>query len=93
MTLNNLGAAQMSLGDFDAARQALQSARELDPLAPLPYFNLAMIEDAEGNAEQSARLLQQARDLGFKGSMSDRFIGRTGELVARAEGHGAKRSA
>ncbi len=92
MTLNNLGAAHLSLGDFEAARRSLDHGRELDPLSPLPYFNLALLEQVQGNPEQSTRLFERARDLGFTGATSDQLLSQAGVLLARIEGHGAKRS-
>ncbi|MGH0029196.1 MAG: tetratricopeptide repeat protein [Myxococcota bacterium] len=92
MTLNNLGAAHLALGDLGTARRALEEGRTLDPRSPLPYYNLALLEQVEGNAGESARLIERARDLGFEGATSDRLFAQAGELLARIEGHGAKRS-
>jgi tetratricopeptide (TPR) repeat protein len=93
MTLTNLGAAYLALGDFGAARRSFDQGRELDFLSPLPYFNLALLEQVQGNPEQSTRLFERARDLGFTGATSDQLFRHAGELLARIEGHGAKRSA
>lgn len=92
MTLNNLGASHLALGDFAVARHWLEAARGLDPLSPLPYFNLALLERVQGNAEQSSRLFERARDLGFTGATSDQLLRQADELLARIEGHGARRS-
>jgi hypothetical protein len=44
LALNNLGAAEIFLGEFAAARAHLERSRKLDDENPLPYFNLAELE-------------------------------------------------
>jgi tetratricopeptide (TPR) repeat protein len=89
MTLNNLGAARLMMGDFERARENLQSALELDRLAPLPHFNLAMISKLQADEQAFQDHLQRARELGYKGSSVDALLSRMGQVLAQVEGRGA----
>jgi tetratricopeptide (TPR) repeat protein len=50
-------------GDYAAARQAAEKARELNPLSVQPYFELAAVEDAAGNPQAALTDLQRAVQL------------------------------
>jgi tetratricopeptide (TPR) repeat protein len=47
-------------GKYQAARTAAERAKDLDPLSPQPYFDLAAVEDAEGNARAALLMLERA---------------------------------
>jgi len=49
MALNNLGAAEIFLGEFAAARNHLEQSSKLDGENPLPYFNMFQLEKILGN--------------------------------------------
>jgi ATP-dependent Clp protease adapter protein ClpS len=74
MALNNLGAAEIFLGKFAAARDHLEESRRLDYENPLPYFNLARLEKMLGNEAGAQHCLEQAKQLGFRKSLADRLI-------------------
>jgi Flp pilus assembly protein TadD len=77
------------MGDFERARENLQSALELDRLAPLPHFNLAVISKVLGDEQAFLAHLDRARELGYKGTSVDAFLRGLGGTLARVEGHGA----
>ena len=43
-------------GDYAAARQAAEDAKDLNPLSVQPYFELAAVEDAAGRSSVAAKL-------------------------------------
>ncbi len=71
MALNNLGAAEMALGEIDAARTHLTRAIELDPRCPLPYRNMGTLTLRTGSVTDAMPWLQKAEALGFRGDQSD----------------------
>jgi tetratricopeptide (TPR) repeat protein len=89
MTQNNLGAALLQVGDLKAARSALDTAVRLDPLYPMPYFNLALLAQAEGAPAAAAGLLERSRALGFDRATCDQLLGAAGRLLAVLEGRGS----
>jgi len=74
MALNNLGAAEICLGEFAAARDHLEQSKRLDGENPLPYFNLAQLEMVLGNDATSRDCLEQARRRGYTKNLSDRLV-------------------
>ncbi len=86
MTLNNLGVISIEQGKFEDARELLDRAVSLDPQAPLPYFNLALIAAADNREDLAKELLGKAEERGFTGSSVDQLIRQAGELLARIEG-------
>ncbi|MGC4093217.1 MAG: hypothetical protein QM756_36080 [Polyangiaceae bacterium] len=87
MARNNLGAACLQLGELEKARQWLESARQLDPLAPLVHFNLALVTAVEGDSATADALLQQSVQLGLTRSWHDRFAQSLQRILAAVEGH------
>jgi tetratricopeptide (TPR) repeat protein len=47
-------------GNFAAARAAAERAKDLDPLSVEPYFELAAVEDADGNERVAVKHLERA---------------------------------
>lgn len=86
MTLNNLGAANIELAHWEQAKSYLKEATDLDPKSPLPYFNLALIAEMEGNREESIALFQESKKMGYAGNFTDHLIHKAAELLARIEG-------
>jgi hypothetical protein len=86
MALNNLGAAHIALGEVEAASSALLAARAVDPMYPLPPFNLAVVAAALGGSEESRNLASEARQLGYSGSSIDRAVHAGQRLLAAIEG-------
>jgi ATP-dependent Clp protease adapter protein ClpS len=93
MALNNLGAAEISLGDFAAARDHLEQSSNLDGENPLPYFNLAQLEMILGNEARFRESLEQAKRRGYTKNLSDRLVQSAQSRFAFVEGRGAKADA
>ncbi len=64
--LNNLGAAEMRLGEIDSARQHLQRAIELDSECPLPYFNMGILLVTTGKVGEAEEWFAAAASRGYK---------------------------
>jgi tetratricopeptide (TPR) repeat protein len=88
MTQNNIGAAQLNLGNLDSAQDALNTALSLDPLYPLPHANLALVAALRADRDTAAHHLDAARRLGYKGAGLDRFASKTQSVLAAVESHG-----
>ena len=86
MTLNNLGAIQIERGEWLKGKDFLDRAIAMDPHAPLPYYNLALIAVAEGKKDSALELYRMAKERGFTGSSIDDLIRQGSELLARIEG-------
>jgi tetratricopeptide (TPR) repeat protein len=87
MTLNNLGAIKIGQGHFQEAKEFLDRAIAMDGLAPLPYYNLALIAAVDGKKDLAEELFRHSRERGFTGSSVDELIRQASELLARVEGH------
>ena len=90
MTWNNIGAAQMGLGDKAAAEAAWSEALALDPKYPVPHANLALIAATRGDQVAAERHLEKARALGYSGEAFDRFVHKTQSILATVESAGPK---
>jgi len=88
MTQNNVGAAQLNLGNLSAAEAALSTALVLDPQYPLPHANLALVAALRSDASAVERHLEAARKFGYKGAGLDRFVSRSQSLLAAVESRG-----
>ncbi len=71
LALNNLGVAEMWLGEFDAARLHFNQAIALDPLCPLPYRNMGALVLRTASTDEARPWLEKARTLGLRGDWSD----------------------
>lgn len=74
LALNNLGAAEIGLGEMVAGRQHLYRAIELDGLCPLPFYNLGVLSSRAGDSEEAARFFLEARRLGYAEGIADRIV-------------------
>lgn len=72
MALNNLGAAELALGEVEAARAHLNEAIAKDPKCPLPYRNIGLLILREGSTEEAGPWLDKAVALGLRRDWSDR---------------------
>lgn len=88
MTLNNLGAARIQLGKRGEAATSLGEALEIDPQYPIPYFNLAILHELEGNRESAEQAATAAGCLGFSGGKIEQVVLAAQSVFARVEGHG-----
>ena len=86
MTLNNIGAILMQQGNLDPAESKLAQAIELDAEYPIPYFNLAIIEECRGNRDAAARSLATAQELGYRNTSIDKVIAGAASILAYVEG-------
>jgi tetratricopeptide (TPR) repeat protein len=83
MVLNNLAAAEIELGEWDAASGHLADAIEIDPEYSVPRVNLALLAAIRGDREQAERLLAQATSLGYARSRIEPILKHGDELRAR----------
>lgn len=86
MTLNNIGAAHLTLGHLDESARALEAAIALDPQYPVPFFNLAILYSARNEQDLAARAAAEATRLGFTGGTMDVVLGRAAAVLAGVEG-------
>ncbi|MEO3428811.1 hypothetical protein AAFN88_08145 [Pelagibius sp. CAU 1746] len=86
MARNNIGAASMMMGNFERARQELQAALALDDGYALAYANLAAIEAAVGQHQESERLAQLARRHGYSGRRTEKLVDKVGAFYAALQG-------
>ncbi|WP_050434750.1 tetratricopeptide repeat protein [Chondromyces crocatus] len=89
MALNNVGSTLMVLGKFDEAARVFEEALAVDPLYPLPHFNMAIVEQVRGNSAAAARLAGESARLGYAHSTLDVVIHRAQALLATVEGRRA----
>lgn len=88
LALNNLGAAEVQLGQMEVAKANLQKAIELDPKCPLPFVNLGVLHESNGEAEEAIRCFQQAARLGYANRLSDRIVRASQTQFAGRDGAG-----
>jgi tetratricopeptide (TPR) repeat protein len=88
MTLNNIGAAQLNLGQLDEAEDTLQRALVIDPLYSLPHYNLAVMHSVRGHQDQAEHSVKEAARLGYVESKLDKVLTHAQSLLARIEGRG-----
>ena len=93
MTLNNIGAACLSLGRLEAATKAFEEALRIDPQYPIPFFNLAVVRQVQGDSAEAARLQEKASKLGYTQGSTDRLVQSAQAVLARVEGAGPASSA
>ncbi|MBK6808265.1 MAG: hypothetical protein IPG81_05065 [Sandaracinaceae bacterium] len=79
------------LGEWSAAREALERALALDVAYPLPHVNLARLALVDGDREQAERHLATAKALGYSGTVLDQLLHEAQSLLARIEGRAAPR--
>lgn len=89
MTLNNIEAAKLSVGELEGAEGSLRAALAMDPLFPLPHENLALLHSLRGEDDLATQNLARAGVLGYRKTSADRLVKAAGEVLARIEGGGA----
>jgi hypothetical protein len=72
LALNNLGAAEIGLGEMEAARAHLTEGLALDPKCPLFYRNMGVLALRTGSDAEP--WLQKAVALGLNRGWSDRWV-------------------
>jgi tetratricopeptide (TPR) repeat protein len=90
MTRTNVGVALLKLGELDAAESESRAASQLDPEAPLPWNNLAIVHQMRGDTEAAEEAVRRARALGLGEGEADKLAQRAGRLLAKVEGSGGK---
>lgn len=86
MAFNNLGAAELELGETDAARRHLNAAIAIDALYPVPFYNLGQLSLRNEDDEEAGRCFAQARRLGYSGGWSDKAVIASQRVLAKIEG-------
>ena len=86
MTLNNIGVAQLQLGQWNNSENMLMEAIELDDDYPKPYYGLALLYKVQGFEDKANEFIVKARERGFKGTFDDVLLSRLGNILARVEG-------
>jgi tetratricopeptide (TPR) repeat protein len=74
LALNNLGAAEIMLGEFDSAREHLSASISVDSLNPLPFFNMGNAYAAVGDIQEATTWFNRAVALGYSRSIVDRIM-------------------
>ena len=92
LALNNIGAAEIGLGNLDAAAPYLLRAIEADNQCPLPSLNLAILHKKKGNLEEAERCFQTMVQLGYTNGFSDRIVRSSQCRFAAIDGAGKIRS-
>jgi tetratricopeptide (TPR) repeat protein len=88
MALNNLGAAEIGLGDCDSARRHLEASIAVDDEFPLPYFNIGVMLYAAGDQQEAMQWLQNAVARGYSRSLVDKVISAAQTRYASTDGRG-----
>lgn len=86
LALNNLGAAEIGLGEHDPARAQLNAAIALDPLSPLPFYNLGVLARAQGDTAEEERCFMQAWRLGYRNGVTDKIVRSSQNRFANIDG-------
>ena len=71
----NMGIALVNMQKFDQARDILEKSAQRHPRNPVPWFNLGLIEKAEGHPEAALVDFQKASQLDPDDADSQYFIG------------------
>lgn len=90
LALNNLGVAEIRLGEREAGRGHLDEAITRDPHCPLPYLNIGMLLEDTGQADEARPWFDQAARLGYRGGISDWAFRKAQARFAAAEGKGPR---
>ena len=88
LALNNLGAAELALGELLVARSHLEAAIQIDPLCPLPHFNMGILFAGQNDINKAERCFRQAASLGYTNGLSDRIVRAAQNRFARSDGAG-----
>lgn len=89
MALNNLGAAELKLGEFDHAKAHLAASIAVDGLNPLPYFNMGVLYSIFGDRDAAIGCFDKAVSLGYSRSAVDKFFLNSQKRFAESDGQGS----
>lgn len=88
LALNNLGAAEIMLGEWDQAQEHLRASLAVDSLNPLPCFNLGKLSAALGDQRAASHWFDQTVALGYSQTLVDRAIMLVQARFANTDGRG-----
>lgn len=83
---NNLGAAEIGLGELSSAREHLHAAMQADEASPLPYFNMGVLCTVSDEHDEAQTWYEKAAKLGYSRDVIDRVIGSSQTRLARRAG-------
>lgn len=86
MTLNNIGACHLELGQLELVEEPLRQALFIDPLYPIPYVNLAVLAAQRRDPSTARDAASRAMQLGYLGSRTDAALRYAGGALAEFEG-------
>jgi len=92
MTWNNIACCELEQGRMTEAKEAIDTALALDPLYPLPYFNLAVLYELGANRSDAERALEKANALGYSGGTMDAVVRKGQSILAGVESRGVRAS-
>ena len=84
--LNNLGAAEVGLGETENARVHLVAAIQTDGASPLPYFNMGALAASLNEHDEARTWYEKAAALGYSRSVIDAIIVSSQSRLARSAG-------
>lgn len=85
IVLNNIGAAYLQLGDYEAAKGFFNDAIELDSLYPIPYYNLGIASVIQGDKETAKNCHKKSVELGYRKTSFDKVIHIGQQILANIE--------
>ncbi len=88
LALNNLGAAELALGEKAAAQSHFEAAMQFDPHCPLPHFNMGVLFAGQGDLSEARRYFRHAASLGYTNGLSDRIVRAAQNRFAHSDGVG-----
>ena len=86
LALNNLGAAEIELGEHDVAKAHLKEAIALDPKCPLPFRNMGVLCLHTGTRASAQPWFEQSVALGYTGGLSDKIVKAAQSRFAATDG-------
>lgn len=86
LALNNLGAAEVALGRWEAARLHLNASLSKDSENPLLYHNLSRLAKAEGRLPEAERFAGEAKKRGLTFGFIDQIIMSSQDRLSKSVG-------
>jgi len=90
MTWNNIACCELEQGRLSKAKELFDTALALDPLYPLPHFNLAVLYELGANTSDAERALEKANSLGYSGGTMDAVVRKGQSILAAVESRGVR---
>ncbi|HVE16250.1 MAG TPA: hypothetical protein VNB29_05910 [Chthoniobacterales bacterium] len=91
LALNNLGCAEIGLADFGSSRLHLEQSIAVDPQNPLPYFNMGLAMNVQGEISAARAWFEKAHARGYSRSAIDAIISASQAAFACTDGRGKSR--